>query len=302
MDDTLILPVYLNQQYVFDLTAMERGGLATVRKVSESVKRSRGTSADIQTDADAGSTWASLFKIKLSAKATGASKDESDLSSTEDRVHTPASLFQSLWKDLRASKRIVDLERCENPPEPGTMIELRCSLRRNPVVDAFTSILEGSKMVAGPPPPPPIVQKGKIIKVPSVDPQQSEARQVVSRLESLLAILQVGRSVDLISRVPAEGYAIIVTVDSQYVTDPRMMDLVDGTYRVVGKVVTAVRDGDSKISLIRHSALSVLPTATLQAAFGGIATVNARDGFKLPHLVWEICAPYIHVIPIAIFA
>lgn len=32
----LVIPVYLNQRFVFDLVAMLRGGIATVTRVSES--------------------------------------------------------------------------------------------------------------------------------------------------------------------------------------------------------------------------------------------------------------------------
>jgi hypothetical protein len=80
-----------------------------------------------------------------------------------------------------------------------------------------------------------------------------------------------------------------------------MSDLVDGTFRVVGKVTRVIDEHDEAISLNRKSAMGKLPPtsmAQMKTAFEG----PDLAGFALPVLEWEIPGPAIQVLPIAISA
>jgi len=89
----LIVPVYLNQRLVFDLVAMTQNGIATVTQVSQSQESSSSQSGSISSSFGLSEAFSTLLKIDLSGQKSSASEDGASISSSEERVHTPSSLF-----------------------------------------------------------------------------------------------------------------------------------------------------------------------------------------------------------------
>ncbi len=89
----LIVPVYLNQRVVFDLVAMLQGGIATVTKVVETEAESSSAAAEVGGTFGLNKALSSLLRVNLSGSLSGETGGESGASRSEERVHTPASLF-----------------------------------------------------------------------------------------------------------------------------------------------------------------------------------------------------------------
>ncbi|NJN45663.1 MAG: hypothetical protein HC808_03305 [Candidatus Competibacteraceae bacterium] len=139
--DKLIVPVYLNQRLVFDLLAMLQGGISTVTAVTKT--ETTNSSAQEKAGATFGlsQAFSTLLKIDLSgekSKSTGTS-GENKLS--EERVHTPASLFYQL-RNILLEKKLLKILSIDVPPEPGDIVEFEASLKRNPIVETIDSLSE----------------------------------------------------------------------------------------------------------------------------------------------------------------
>jgi hypothetical protein len=81
-----------------------------------------------------------------------------------------------------------------------------------------------------------------------------------------------------------------------------MSDLVDGKFRVLGKVIRSLDAASESISLIRKTALSKMPSPLLEQMFGQLSTLGSEQGFGIPTLTWEIPGPAIQILPVAIYA
>ena len=117
----------------------------------------------------------------------------------------------------------------------------------------------------------------------------------------LVSTLKSGNMQDLTTTTLASGHRCVITLEKQYLNDPSMSDLVDGEFKVVGKVIRVIEADEGAISLNRKTALGRLPESTLN----GLKLIFKQTHFQnyaLPEFEWEIPGPVIQVLPIAIFA
>lgn len=130
----------------------------------------------------------------------------------------------------------------------------------------------------------------------------NESARIKQQIESFSRSLKDGDSIDLTTDLLQSEYKAIVTIETQYLNDPQMLDLVDGRFRVLGKVIRSIPDDRDAISLIRRSPISRMPSSSLTDTFGALEQAMKSKGFDFPKLEWEIRGPVIQVIPVAVFS
>lgn len=283
----LIVPVYLNQRVVFDLVAMLQGGIASVTQVSQSTAESSSVSKEASAEFGLSQALSSLVRVDLSARAGSSTSADSSSTLSEQRIHTPASLFMALRARLRERQYIV-ADSNDATYQPGDMVEFSAVLRRNPLIETIGSFVEIVDMMQAFSDRP---TKGKA--------KPDELSQMKKQMQLFTQTLTNSDTVDLVTDPLESSYRAVVTVERQYLSDPTMSDLVDGTFRVVGKVIRVINAGDEAVSLNRKSAMGKLPPAVLEQFKTALADI---EDFSLPELEWEVVGPAIHVLPIAVFA
>ena len=293
--ENLIVPVYLNQRIVFDMIAMLQGGIATVTNITV-IDQSKGeVKAKAGVSLGLSEALSSLLKIGLSGEASGSSEESAEKKVGEERVHTPASLFYTL-KNLLYEKNLINADEENFEPKPGDIVEFEATLKRNPIIetmDSFVELIELATIFSDDQQKP---VKGK--RKSGISENEKIKDQILSFSESLKS----GDSIDLTAGVLKCGHKAVVTIEIQYLNDPLMSDLVDGTFHVVGKIIRVVSDNNEAISLIRKTAMSKMPHHILNETFATLSTLITDQNFELPELEWEIQGPVIQIIPIAVFS
>ncbi|MBS3909573.1 MAG: hypothetical protein KGZ93_08115 [Actinobacteria bacterium] len=288
--EDLIIPVYLNQRVVFDLVAMLQGGIAAVTQVSQTQSDSSSVTGEVSSTFGLSQALSSLLRIDFSGKAGGGLANETGETRSEQRIHTPASLFIALRALLREKHFIIE-DASDAAFAPGDIVEFSAVLQRNPLLETIDSFVELVDMMQAFSQGEP-KQKGG---------QSSDLNKMKRQMESFVKTLKGSDTVDLTTSPLRSSHRAVITLEQQYLNDPSMADLVDGTFRVVGKLTRVVADTDEPISLNRKSAMGKLPPSALadmKKAFDS----PELGGFSFPPLEWEIPGPAIHVMPIAIFA
>ncbi|HCY86501.1 MAG TPA: hypothetical protein DHV36_15305 [Desulfobacteraceae bacterium] len=286
----LIIPVYLNQRVVFDLVAVLEGGIASVTQVSKTQTELEGQREQIGASFGVSNALSSLLKIDLTGKRANQSSDESSKTTTEDRIHTPVSLFIALRSILHEKKYLKNIE-SEKEVVPGDLIEFSTVLKRNPLVETLESFVELIDMVKVFERKP---NKGK-------GKQNDEFYRIKNQIVTLLSSLKNSESLDLTTPPLKSSHRAVVSIETKNLNDPSMSDLVDGTFRVVGKVTRSIKNSNDSISLNRKSAFNRLPISVLEE-FKKAFQAPALAEMDFPELEWEIKGPAIQVLPIAIFA
>ncbi len=185
----------------------------------------------------------------------------------------------------------------KSTPSPGDIIEFEASLRRNPVVETIESLLDILAMAILFEDDPTKSQKQK-----NKQAQTSDNQKMKSQMEAFCEKLKAGNTIDLTAEGLRNNYTAVVTLETEFLNDPTMSDVVDGRFCVVGKVIRSIVKGTESISLIRKTALSKIPQPVLHGVLGGLSQLATEPGFAIPKLDYEIQGPAIQVIPIAIYA
>jgi hypothetical protein len=295
-DSCPIIPVYLNQRIVFDLLAMLQDGLSQVAKITT-------TEADTDSIArEAGATFgvaqafASLLRIDLSGKRTTTKESSGEVARSEERVHTPASLLFKL-REMLVQRDHLSLLKSGDAIATRQIVEFTTTLRRNPVVELMDTMLSAFSMYMAFAEASSQKQGGGGKK----SPQGSDNAKVVAQMKSFREALAAGPTIDIVSDVGDNGHATVITLEQEFLSDPTMSNLVEGEFVVIGKVIRVV-DEDSSISLLRKTAMNVLPDETLSQMFTHFDALSAVQGYVLPKAEWRIHGPAVHILPVAIYA
>jgi len=296
------LPValYLNQRVAFDLLATLEGGFTQLTSIQRSSSDGKASSAGVEAGLGSSNPFAWLG-ITFGAKGSREASSTSSGTSAEELVHTPTSLFARLRQELKRRELIRAIEGEENglsSVKPGDFVEFQATLRRSPLVDVLTTfrqLLPMADVFS-----PSIQTSGGAGKNQRGSPKQPNQAQVLLRqVEGMLQAITAEGSKDLIA--DCGSLRFVLTAEEAFFVDPTMNDVIDGTFRIFGKVTRVVpRGASSGISLLRKSALGNFGGMVEQL---GTAFESLPDaGFTGQKVETEVPAPTLQVIPIAIFA
>jgi len=295
--ENLIVPVYLNQRMVFDLLAMLQGGISTVTAVTRVEAHNNSDSEEIRASFGLSQALSSLLKIDLSGEKSKNRSSSGESKVTEERVHTPASLFYEL-RNMLLEKELLKNLTAEVNLEPGDIIEFEASLKINPIIETMDSLSEIMNVALV------FEDKEKKIKNKKVNynNQSTDNKKVKNQIDAFRETLKTGNTIDLIAKELKTNYYAVITIESNYLNDPTMSDLVDGQFKILGKIIRNIKDNNTSISLIRKTALHKMPPYLLTNVLNAISQLGSEQGFAIPELVWEIKGPAIHILPLSIFA
>jgi hypothetical protein len=298
-DKTLapIIPVYLNQRIVFDVLAMLQDGLSHVAKITTTETDKDALTRGVDTTFGVSQALASLLKIDLSARRTSAKEQLEEVSRSEERVHTPASLLHKLRQMLLDRGELI-VDPNTNNPSARQIVEFAASLHRNPVIELVNTMVEAVNMVIGLTATAQPLSSQKVHKkvLPTNDNEKALTQMRVFR-DSLTA----GGTVDILTDRLASGHVAVLTLEEEFLSDRSMANLVEGQFVVLGKIIRVVSENDS-INLLRKTAMSALPDQLLQSAFAHFDALSTVQGFTLPKAEWKVAGPALHILPIAIYA
>lgn len=296
-EQELIISVYLNQRIVFDLIAMLQDGMSTVTRVSSSETNKDSDTQRYGAAFGLSQALSSLLKIDVSGDRAKLKEGVKDIQKSEERVHTPSSLFQKLRSELKA-KEIIKVVDSKYQPKSGDWVEFSTTLKRNPltqVINTFTGLIDMATAFEEQP-----QQKNR--KHLLQNKSQNETDKIKTQLNKFSEEIKVGNTIDMVSDSLTSKHRAVVTLEKEYLNDPTMADLVDGNFTVIGKVIRAINDSQQSVNLLRKGVVGSINSQTLQILFTALSAPAVTANIDLPTIEWEIQGPVIHVIPIAIFA
>ena len=288
----LPIALYLNQQVTFDILAALEDGFSrfsTVQTIS-SGENSTEVSGEAQVRANL-----TLFGMKFGGRGSRQTGQAQSESTTEEIIHTPASLFARLRRDLRNRGLVTDLS---DPSglggvRPSDFVEFEATLQRNQFLVLLSAFAELVPLMS--PFEQSTVQKG-----PRQGQQgKSTKSTMLKQVDSLVKALTSGQSRDLVSRIG--DINVVITTEQQYFNDPTMNDVIDGTFRVFGKASRVIPEPNGEnIDLLRKTPLGQFKTVvpTIQEAMSQFTNEMGYSGDSST----AIHGPAIQVSPIAIFS
>ncbi|MHB8086009.1 MAG: DUF6414 family protein [Dehalococcoidia bacterium] len=281
----LCVPIYLNQQIVFDSLAILENGFSQFSIIK---------TAAMEVETKNTSIGASVGESNIFAFLGVSFKGENDISTgahklteiSKEKVHTPTSLFAKLRVALNSNDLIrhVKLETDLDNLSTGQFIEFRAVLRKNPLVDAiegFKGLIELAAIFTND-------KKGMAALIPQID--------------AMLIALTQSDTIDIIGEMlDSRKMKVVLSTKLSYFNNRDASEIIDGEFSVIGKVIRIVLPNSGEnINLFRKTTFGMLNRKTFEKLKDGFKG-SEEAGFKFPNLVTEIDGPAIQIIPIAIF-
>lgn len=298
-----IVPVYLNQKIVFDLLAMLQDGISTVTTVVQTTTDSATDQQQVSAGFGLGAALSTLVRVGWSGGTSSRDIAEESTTSSEARVYTPASLFFQL-RNLLKEKGYVS-SNTQSLPQPGDFFEFEGFLNRNPVIETLDSFYEFGEFVTG------FGDSSSNTHPRRKKPKQqqqgrrntgSDDERVLRELRRVRESITKANTMDLVVRNVNGNLSVVITLEVGFLNDPRLSDLVDGRFKVLGKVINAIEDDSDSISLLRDTTLNMVARPFFDSFSLISEQLKGQQELDIPDLHWKVEGPAIHILPIAIFA
>lgn len=309
----LPVPIYLNQRIVIDLLATLEDGFSGFTNVETSVSGTATAEAQGRVGLGVSNPFA-LLGVSLEGSTNSARA--AHRSETTERIHTPVSLFARLRELLKARGLLVVVTESSRVEDivPGSFVEFRASLRVNPIVEALDGALEVISFAeafeaagiapshTGVPPARRKKKRSQTVEQQVGNGSQSAGVPGVSQLRFLHDALAGGDAIDLVGTLlDHDSLRSVLPVDKNYFAGLSLNELIEGEYRVVGKVTRTLVEENASVNLLRKTGLSRFQqsiTDQLQEAFNNVD----RSMIRMPSVELEVRGPVFQVVPMAIYA
>lgn len=284
----LDVPIYLNQKIVFDLLASINNGLAQVTKLKTSSNVDAGISGGLESELGNKNIF-TLLGVNLKGKLEGGKNQEQE----QEKVHTPASLFNCLKGELFKQKMVkkVNNEKAFKDLQPGDFVEVNGLIKLNPLVKIMSNMTNMMELAV-------IMQgdgTGKNAKKENI-----ENKKIIGQMRAFTNSLQENGMVDLICETNGDySFSSVIPVYMDYFFNKNMSEIMDGRFRVLGKV-TKVSCGEEKIDLLRNTSFTLFKENLLNEILSAFNADNNED-INTGDVQTSISAPALLIIPIAIY-
>ena len=203
----LPIALYLNQQVTFDILAALEDGFSRFSTVETTSSGEKST--EVSGEAQVGANL-TLFGMKFGGRGSRQTGQAQSASTTEEIIHTPASLFARLRRDLRNRGLVTDLL---DPSglggvHPSDFVEFEATLQRNQFLVQLSAFAELLPLMSAF--EEPTRKQGK----------SANSTVLLKQVNSVVKALTSGESRDLVSRIG--DINVIITTEQQYFNDPSM--------------------------------------------------------------------------------
>jgi len=294
----LCIPIYLNQQIVFDLIAVLEDGFSQLSTIKTSATETESQKSGIGASIGASNVFAFLGVSFTGGR--GKEKGAQELTEvSQEKVHTPTSLFAKLrlmLNERQLLKRIDTQEEIEKLAS-GQFVEFRAVLKKNPLVDAiegFKQLMEIAVLFTD--------KENRASKGGKGGRPQDTNQLIMRQLEGMLTALTQSNSLELIGEMlDIPGVKAVLSAKLDYFSDRNAQEIIDGEFRVLGKVIRVIgSDSGDTINLLRKTSFGRFDRKILDQLASAFVGVE-KAGVRFPELITEIQGPVLQIIPIAIF-
>ncbi|WP_153015930.1 DUF6414 family protein [Methanofollis ethanolicus] len=298
----LCVPIYLNQQVVFDLLAIIEGGFSVVSTINQSYSQNESQNSDI--GASLGTQLLQFFNISVGGSKSIESGQKEQKEISKQKVHTPTSLFSNLRTELKEKGLIKSIATPDDIANlsSGDFIEYKAILKKNPLIDTIEMIKQLLEIAV-------LFNAEKSIGKTQNKPAKGNQRKdqnpnekFLEQIDGLLKSLTQSESVEIIGDIlGSENIKSVLSTKLGYFNDQNADEIIDGEYYVLGKIVRIVKtDSEEPINLLRKTTFGRFDNHIFEK-FPSMLSQAEEGGLKTPEFVTEIRGPAIQVMPIAIF-
>ena len=294
--NNLCIPIYLNQRIVFDMLATIEDGFSQLSNIKTSYSDTSSKSGQVGTEIGASNIFA-LLGIKLNGSFKGEKNKNEQGTVLQDKVHTPSSLFSKLYEALEEENLIKRLSTSSDisKVDPGDFIEVRGEFSKNPLIDLMDSLYMLGELATA-------FDEDKSNNSKVNKNKALENKKLLGQIKTLSDSLKNGNMIDLICTMNGNiNLKAVLPVYIDYFVNNNMNEIIDGEYRILGKVTKVINaESSESINLLRNTSFSLLQTSMISQLTNSFNS-GENYGLQYQEIITEISGPAVQLIPISIF-
>jgi hypothetical protein len=294
--NNLSIPIYLNQRIVFDMLATIEDGFSQLSNIKTSYSDTSNKSGQVGTEIGTSNMFA-LLGVKLNGSFRGEKSKNEQGTVSQDKVHTPSSLFSKLYEELEKEELIKRLDTSSdiNKVGPGDFIEVRGQFSKNPLIDLMDSFYMLGELATA-------FDEDKSNNPKANKNKALENKKLLGQIKALSDSLKNGNMMDLICTMNGNvNLKAVLPVYIDYFVNNNMNEIIDGEYKVLGKVTKVITTESSEsINLLRNTSFSLLQTSMISQLTNSFNS-GQNLGLQYQEIITEISGPAVQLIPISIF-
>ncbi|MDM8533921.1 hypothetical protein QUF55_04360 [Clostridiaceae bacterium HSG29] len=299
MSKDLCIPVYLNEKIVFDLLAILEDGFSKVRAVTDDKSSNNRESNARGASFNTSNMLSTFLGISLNGDRSKEKVEGGTTTISEERVHTSASLFSKLRNLLYEDGRLKVIGEVENKDVlEGDFVEMDGFLNKSPMVETLDTFIEVFSTFMKFAPTPELGNKKNKQR------EKNENELVFDQMKLLLDDLTKNNTLDLIIENKEQNLKGILPVKMEYFVNNLESELLDGRYKVLGKVIRVVNENES-VNLFRKSSFKIFQDSFLNEFVGtmneSLGSDDSTEGINMPNIISKLEGPVLVFIPIALY-
>ena len=289
----LIIPIYVNEKIVLDMLAILEDGFSKVSQINYIEKYDNVNSQSLQAGVGtSGTVLNKLLKIDFSGEIehNGDKKEENNV--LKEKVHTNTSLL-SKFRDYLVQEKLLKTDINILDISAGDFVEVEGKIEKNPLINYLEIILNVFRLTSVFEDTAVLGEKNQAKKA------KQEEKKLIDQIKQLLDELKSSKTIDYI--ISNDSCSVVLSAQEQYLENDNTSEIIGGSFKVLGKVISVCKNADENIDLLRKTTLSILPETLLQEIFSGFKEGEIKQ-YNLPKFVTKLEGPAIMVLPIAIYA
>ena len=267
-----ILPLYLNQRFVYDILAIKNDGFTEFFEIKDKIGNSNEQDANIKATLGANNDFA-LIQANLDGEINTKTSNDNNNEKSYKKTHTPTSLFMQVYQYLNENKKITKLENLSDidTVDSGDFVEIKSNIELNTIVEFFETL-------------------DKVIDITeafssfsSIDSKKTIKRSPLSNMKkpienTLKALVNENNNVKY-GICKLEEKELVVKLNKDYFINSDYSEIKNGKFKIIGKVLEIIPEGES-ILLNRENAVGLYNPNTfkeVKESLNSIPNINFQE-------------------------
>ena len=267
-----ILPLYLNQRFVYDILAIKNDGFTEFFEIKDKIGNSNEQDANIKATLGTNNDFA-LIQANLDGEINTKTSNDNNNEKSYKKTHTPTSLFMQVYQYLNENKKITKLENLSDidTVDSGDFVEIKSNIELNTIVEFFETL-------------------DKVIDITeafssfsSIDSKKTIKRSPLSNMKkpienTLKALVNENNNVKY-GICKLEEKELVVKLNKGYFINSDYSEIKNGKFKIIGKVLEIIPEGES-ILLNRENAVGLYNPNTfkeVKESLNSIPNINFQE-------------------------
>lgn len=267
-----ILPLYLNQRFVYDILAIKNDGFTEFFEIKDKKENSNELNSSVSASFGNNNNF-SLIQASVDGEIKATDYNDINNEKTYKKTHTPTSLFMQVYQFLKENNKIINLAKVDDihNVKSGDFVELKSNIELNTIVEFFETFNQVIDITEA------------FSSFSTLDSKQTIKNSPISKMkkpvENTIKALRNENSNVKYGICKLEQKDVVVKLNKEYFINSDYSEIKNGNFRIIGKVLEIIPDGE-KILLNRENAVGLYDPKTfkdVKEALISIPNINFKE-------------------------